>query len=276
MLVTYWQRNLSEHITTRDLLKTLALVLMIVDHIGFFFFPDDLWWRLWGRLCVPLWFFLIGYTGTRSVPATWYAGAALIAVNYVIFGGSVFPLSILINFALCRIVIERLGRAAARNNESLLGIYFMCLLMGLHSSVFIEYGTLGALLALTGYFRKNDQEIALTGLFKAGFIIASVLGYGLIQFVYLPGPSAEQALFLLIGLLAVCGLLYGFRPAEFPAMPKIMTPIKLLVQFTGRWTLEVYVVHIIVLSALRHILAPQDFPLFAVNLFPKSFQVLFG
>ncbi len=33
-------------LTAYDLLKTLAIILMVVDHIGAYFFPDQMWWRV--------------------------------------------------------------------------------------------------------------------------------------------------------------------------------------------------------------------------------------
>ncbi len=48
----------SEH----DLFKLTALLLMFIDHIGVFVFPDVIWWRIFGRAAAPIFFFLIGYS----------------------------------------------------------------------------------------------------------------------------------------------------------------------------------------------------------------------
>ena len=53
-------KALPKNITSYDLFKTLALVLMIADHIGFYFYPNELWLRAFGRLSAPMWLFLIG------------------------------------------------------------------------------------------------------------------------------------------------------------------------------------------------------------------------
>ena len=55
------RQSLPKELTSYDLLKSLAVILMICDHIGYFFFPEEMWFRTLGRLCLPIWFFLIGY-----------------------------------------------------------------------------------------------------------------------------------------------------------------------------------------------------------------------
>ena len=50
-----------------DWLKTAAIILVVVDHIGYFFIEDDHWWSVFGRLAAPTFFFLLGYAQTRTV-----------------------------------------------------------------------------------------------------------------------------------------------------------------------------------------------------------------
>ena len=54
-----------------DWLKTTAIILVVVDHIGYFFIEDDGWWSVFGRLAAPAFFFLLGYAQTRTVPLHW-------------------------------------------------------------------------------------------------------------------------------------------------------------------------------------------------------------
>ena len=44
-----------------DWLKAAAIILVAVDHIGYFFIENDHWWRVFGRLAAPTFFFLMGY-----------------------------------------------------------------------------------------------------------------------------------------------------------------------------------------------------------------------
>ena len=54
-----------------DWLKTAAIIAVLVDHFGYFFTEDDIWWSVFGRLAAPTFFFLIGYAQTRTVPLRW-------------------------------------------------------------------------------------------------------------------------------------------------------------------------------------------------------------
>ena len=61
-----------------DWLKAAAIVLVSVDHFGYFFMEDDLWWSAFGRLASPTFFFLLGFALTRTVPLHWvWLGVAL-------------------------------------------------------------------------------------------------------------------------------------------------------------------------------------------------------
>ena len=70
-------------VTTTDAWKLFAIVFVLVDHYGLFFDSDEMWWRLFGRLASPVFFFFIGFARTRTVPWTWVAfGLVLTAVDY--------------------------------------------------------------------------------------------------------------------------------------------------------------------------------------------------
>jgi non-ribosomal peptide synthetase-like protein len=58
-------------VDTTDWLKTLAIILVLVDHIGYFFIDNDHWWAVFGRLAAPTFFFLLGYAQTRRLPLKW-------------------------------------------------------------------------------------------------------------------------------------------------------------------------------------------------------------
>lgn len=51
-----------------DVLKLIAIITMLIDHIGFFFFPDELLFRQIGRLSFPIFCYLItvGYVHTSN------------------------------------------------------------------------------------------------------------------------------------------------------------------------------------------------------------------
>src|SRR6185503_6836606 len=60
-------------VDSTDWLKAVAIILVSIDHFGYFFMEDDLWWAAFGRLAAPTFFFLVGYAKTRTVPIHWIA-----------------------------------------------------------------------------------------------------------------------------------------------------------------------------------------------------------
>ena len=49
----------------QDLLKVIAIVTMLFDHMGLFFYHDNTWLRLVGRFSMPLFLFFAGYNYYR-------------------------------------------------------------------------------------------------------------------------------------------------------------------------------------------------------------------
>jgi hypothetical protein len=94
-------------VTTTDLLKLVGIVFVFVDHHGYFFDPANPWWRLFGRVAAPLFFFLVGFARTRRVPWTWLAfGIPLTAINALEAGSLAGTMvNILINFAILRALV---------------------------------------------------------------------------------------------------------------------------------------------------------------------------
>jgi hypothetical protein len=93
-------------VTTTDAWKLFAITVVLIDHYGLYFDPADPWWRLFGRLAAPVFFFFIGFARTRTVPWTWIVlGAVITAVDHWTSGGRNLMANILINFALLRLAL---------------------------------------------------------------------------------------------------------------------------------------------------------------------------
>lgn len=61
----------SQALHNTDWLKTVAIILVTLDHVGYFFSENELWWCVFGRLAAPMFFFFLGYAQTRIVPLNW-------------------------------------------------------------------------------------------------------------------------------------------------------------------------------------------------------------
>ena len=98
--------KLPKEVTSYDLVKTFAVLIMIVDHIGFYFYPEALWWRVAGRMCVPVWMFLIGYAKSRDISFGLWNAALLLVVADVIVGWPVLPPNILFTVIVIRLFLD--------------------------------------------------------------------------------------------------------------------------------------------------------------------------
>ena len=100
-------------ILNANALKFLAAALMLVDHIGLMFFPQELLWRIVGRLSMPLFAFALSegcrYTKNKTKHFfLLFALALLCQVVYYFFDHGNLYMSILITFSLSVLTIYAL------------------------------------------------------------------------------------------------------------------------------------------------------------------------
>lgn len=237
-------------LTTYDLVKTLAIVLMLVDHIGYFFFPDEMWFRVFGRACLPIWFFLIGYANSRDLAAPLWIGAALVWAGNITLGGAVFPLNILFTMIAIRLVIDYVADKMFNRWVWLVGGFALLALVSLPSAVAMEYGTSGLLLALFGYAMRHEEEVRLPRWALYVFSALALVLFAVIQNYLFGrmnadfGEAERSATVILVGLSGL--MMACFSPLALPrlteALPRFMT---LILQVCGRFTMEIYVIHLI-------------------------------
>jgi uncharacterized membrane protein len=249
-------------LTTLDLIKTWALLIMVADHIGFYWFEIDLahpvgdptlWWRVIGRLCVPVWFFLIGYARSRDLSPKIWIWATIFVVVHMIFGIYVTPLNVLFSFIIIRIIIDPLARFAFSNWPNLVMVIIGHFLLLFITFDIFEYGSIGVLLALAGYAARHAGEnyglLAFKYIKDVMFWSALAL-FSLSQGYYFTF-DAQQFLVMTIGAAAVLQLLMVVRMGTHDALAKNIGPIATgAIQFMGRHTMELYVLHQIVLMGV--------------------------
>lgn len=255
-------KQLPANITSYDLLKTLALVLMLLDHVGFYFFTDQDWWRVAGRLCVPIWFFLIGYANSRDLGlGIWVGGVILVAFS-MLSGEWIFPLNILFSMIIVRMFLDRVMRASKADEESLMAITTVLLFLTLPSYNYWEYGTQGIIMAMFGYMMRNKPEI---GEVRDQVILRKLfILFALSQYVFIQGLffafSLPQMIVFGYGTFAIMAGLYNFRPQEYPDLTqKIPSFAVATLQFMGRRTLEIYVAHLALFKIMAVFTDPEHY-----------------
>lgn len=143
----------------QDLLKTIAIVAMIIDHIGFFIlYPEGMWMRAIGRCVMPIFCFYVGYNFTKPKHIIGLLGCILTSMNYVCFGAANAMINILVAMYLGQWYLHFADKWKLNSD---LGTLMQCLiLLALTPLVhnYIEYGTLGLAFMVIGKRAKEGGD----------------------------------------------------------------------------------------------------------------------
>lgn len=261
------EKILPAEITSYDLLKTLALILMIIDHTGHFFFPyaakadnaDVIWFRVLGRFCIPIWFFLIGYAQTKAIPRRLWVCAVLVTLSAMVSGGTIFPLNILFTIMAARYVRDGVARTALGSPEQMRGMFLLLLLGTFPTAVVFEYGSIILLFVTFGHLRRYPEKQTMEKRYLYLFVFLSFFVFMFSQGVTMKVITPLQSLTLAAGFGAVAVLLWRFKPATYPGLTRALGPLSHILTFTGRRTLEIYTVHLIAFRGVAMALYPEQY-----------------
>lgn len=257
-------KTLPACVTSYDLFKTFAVLTMVIDHVGIYFFPDELWWRTIGRLSFPIWLFLVGYARSRDVSPRLIIGAAIVFASNIVAGMGVFPVNILFTIVLVRLLIDKVMNKLSVSPAHLWAGSIVLFLLALPTFAVVEFGTQAFILAIFGYLVRHAQEQKDEGLVFR-YAVFAALEYIFLQSVgyALYGP---KLVVLMLGMAAVTYGLYHFKPQDYDALSqKIPAPVVGVLHLCGRRTMEIYVVHLLIFKALALYLGTEGFHLFAWN-----------
>lgn len=161
------------------MLMILAMLTMLIDHIGAVFFPNEEWIRLIGRIAFPLYAFgiVVGYRNTRNLKKYFIRLAALAIISQVpyVLLFETFRLNVIFLF-----LVALLSLYLVDHHDRKLAIPFVISLTILIDP-FIEYGIYGiALVFMYRYFSGNGL---LLGHFLLSAAFLFLMGDGfIIQF----------------------------------------------------------------------------------------------
>jgi hypothetical protein len=240
-------------VTTTDLLKVIGVVTFLVDHYGFFFHTDETWWRLFGRVASPIFFFLIGFARTREVPWTWLVFGAVLSASQA-WTIQIYNLNILLNFALLRFaVLPLLERYVLPRPWLALAFAALCVPLIGPTDRYLEYGTEGWLWALFGLahrMKAEDRQAAWMPYPLGAIAAAAYLYTEIVKF----GFSTLQSGILIGFILALTLALASFRRAPLPWQPG--RAAGLLVHLCGRHSLEIYAITLFGMQVVAYAMRP--------------------
>jgi uncharacterized membrane protein len=239
-----------------DWLKTAAIVLVTIDHIGLFHFADEQWWRLVGRWAAPVFFFLLGYAETQRVPPIWIvAGVILTVLDSWSTNWHWVPPNILLSLALIRWARPYV-KPFAETSGWLAFAVILAVLIGLRplSGEAFDYGTVGWMWAALGLYQRMRADAAATTTTDAALLQRS-LSMCLIAALFhiweqqneFTFPAAYFAV-LVAGIAVLASVLVTYRRRPSVIQPPV--PIAGPLRFIGHHTLEIYALQMIAFELL--------------------------
>ena len=257
-------KRLPNSVDNSDWLKTFAIILFVVDHTGYFFIDDDTWWSVFGRMAAPVFFFLLGYARSRTVPLHWiWLGIILTLLDSWNTDWEWVAPNILLSLALIRLsrpwvlgLLQRYGWVA-----------FLVLVLGLLVALpvagdMVDYGAEGWLWALFGLCQRmyiesrspvgqdgTGWKSKLTGQgMKRNWRVMRLMACSIPAVVYVWQEQIEflfsdiQLAIVVFGVGVLSLGLSVFTRGPSPIQPP--EPIACSLRFLGRHTLEIYVIQL--------------------------------
>jgi hypothetical protein len=247
-----------------DWLKTAAIVLVAVDHIGYFFIEDADWWSVFGRLAAPTFFFLLGYAQARTVPLRWiWFGVILTLLESWNEDWTWVAPNILLSLAIIRIARPYVQIFMQRHGWAAFALIVSTLFAALPIATnIVDYGAEGWLWALFGLCQRmfvdgrSTTDEGPTAQSSAAHSHASTESVGLMRLlacfvavvVYVWQEQREfsfsqihfAAFILGLGILSVSLCLFVRGPSRIQPPESVAGALR----FIGRHTLEIYAIQL--------------------------------
>ncbi len=204
--------------------------------------------------------FLIGYAQTKAIPRRLWVCAVLATLSAMVSGGTILPLNILFTIMAARYVRDGVVRKALESPEHMRGMYLLLLLGTLPTALAFEYGSIILLFVIFGYMRRHSDQQTMDKRYLYLFVFLSFFLFLFSQAVTIKVLTPLQSLSLFAGFGAVAVLLWRFKPATYPKLTRALGPLRYVLMFTGRRTLEIYTAHLILFRGAAIVLFPQQYP----------------
>ena len=241
-----------------DWLKAAAIILVLVDHFGYFFMESDLWWSVLGRFAAPIFFFLVGYAKSRTIPIHWIGlGVCLTLLDSSNADWEWVAPNILLSFVLIRFAYRYLEKPLQRYPR-LSAAFIVSMLIAVLpiAAQLFDYGAEGWLWALFGFLHRQyvdgrtatkvdglslppqtkNQTVGLLRLLTCALAAVVYVWQEQLEFEF---PQTELIIFILgVALMSVILCLFVRGRSRFQP-PEMIAGV---LRFIGRHTLEIYAI----------------------------------
>jgi len=240
-----------------DWLKAAAIILVLVDHFGYFFMENDEWWAVLGRFAAPIFFFLVGYSKTRSIPLHWIGlGVMLTLLDSSNADWEWVAPNILLSFVLIRFAYRYVSKLVERYPWISVALLVSVFIASLPiAAQLFDYGAEGWLWALFGLLHRQyvDSKAAakvdsVPQTKKQTFRLLRLLACAAAAVVYVWQEQLEfdfpqvQLIVFILGVLVMSVSLSLFLRGRSRFQPP--EKIAVALRFIGRHTLEIYAIQL--------------------------------
>lgn len=201
-----------------DRLKVLAVITMIIDHLGYYIFPEYLYLRLIGRIAFPIFLFLVGFNW--NFRRRWSLFFIAIGIQILMqiwwtffYLPGVTTGNILIVIFWARLLLLLINQF--KNASSLVYLFPWVIYMLFYTDSWalfthniqsiLDYGVLGFLFAFSGFFLRKSQNIfqKIISVFSLGwlFLLLFISNIQIFHFA-----SNESQLFLMVVYMVLFSL----------------------------------------------------------------------
>lgn len=312
----------TRELTALDLIKGLSMFVMMTDHVGYYFFPKDLWFRSFGRIDFPVWFFLPGYSKSRAFEISWLIGGLILLAANIVTGFSLLPANAIFTIMLIRFWTDRIvgymtGTGVSKRTGIMLFVILAAILAPLNfivfgphdamahrpdgapsfvpaallfdaaaclalasyvvplgrfwltalllavlfplTRIFFEYGSLALIIGVFGWLCRNKGALPAGDRLARQYGVFCWVAFSVLQ-QYMFRFDVLQFLYMSLGTGMYLVILYLYRPMTFPQAASVAAGIPAaIVRFLGRYTLEIYVFHLLLFKAIHLWLQPDFF-----------------
>ena len=236
-----------------DWLKTAAIMLVAIDHTGYFFIENAEWWSVFGRMAAPTFFFLLGYAQSRTIPLKWlWLGVILTLLDSWNNDWTWVAPNIFFSLAFIRLSRPYVLNFLQRYSWAAFALLLLVLLLLLLPAAnLVEYGAEGWLWALCGLCQRmyvDGAGSSPTEPTVRNWQLMRLVACSVAAVVYVWQEQIEfsfSQVQLAVVILGVAALSLGY--CVFVRGPSRIQPpesIAHALRFLGRHTLEIYAIQL--------------------------------
>lgn len=233
-------------------LCALAVVAFLVDHVGYYFYTEQLWFRVL-RLFALVWFFPAGYNSAwRSNWRVW-AGIGILTVMDAALYSDFWPICAVASLVAARMLVDPLMDFSLKGAGRFWAVQAVLALLILPTGEFLEYGTLALLIANAGWLLRHRDRLP-PGIVSLPhyFVFVTALYIAFSQYTF--GFDALQFGFVVLSTAATAWLMYHFDALIREDLRRKRAErddlVRRICRTLARRSLEIYVGHLMLFKLM--------------------------